>query len=686
MKKLYQDYLFSKGIFVSEGRKDPKEAFETLFSLAHFFAIRITDGAVLARREMISYAEQMLGTKVPEPFYRHFPQSVRQLSGDQLFFDQVLHYMNTYGFGDFSEPGHSIFEQSLERDAFKEDVDQRNFVIIDEEEALIRLTEFASSLMGSSRPLSTMQYSLVIELVRDGLFTPEKIASKNTAVKLMNDLRDPSFARFLSLSDVMKAASDLQFREYASEDMKKLNLKNRDRVYLARVIDNLLSSGKANIEECFEKRDLWKGLLHHIHYKPINEKGAEFVSQIRGGKNLSVYSDFENAMACGNVREACDILRERKGPAEVLRKLDYMVSRSTEPSDTDYILDRADSSNILILLQLLIRYGIKTPLKKRVFAFTRFSRSTVHEETSEEMRRRKSMLSVGQQEYIKNAVRSKLSQALRGRLGKVYISPEMADIAVPLNAATQQGGYGVMNTSSRIHLLPGKKIRAFTYWEGVDDIDLSVIGLTDDGDQMEFSWRTMASNQSDAVIYSGDETSGFKGGSEYFDIDPAALQERYPALHYLVFCDNVYTGTNFSECTCRAGYMLRDTDDSGEIFEAKTVKSSFTVDCESTFAYLFALDLVRSDFVWLNMAVGSYQQIAGESSLFYLVRYINATDIINMHSFFSLAAAELTDDPEKADVIVSDTITPVSGAKTVIRSTDTEKIMAVLSGRQIQER
>ena len=80
-----------------------------------------------------------------------------------------------------------------------------------------------------------------------------------------------------------------------------------------------------------------------------------------------------------------------------------------------------------------------------------------------------------------------------------------------------------------------KKLRAFTYWEKVDDIDLSCFGLTDDGRRIEFSWRTMAGNQSDAITYSGDETSGYKGGSEYFDIKLEEFKKMYPAVKYIVF-------------------------------------------------------------------------------------------------------------------------------------------------------
>ena len=32
--------------------------------------------------------------------------------------------------------------------------------------------------------------------------------------------------------------------------------------------------------------------------------------------------------------------------------------------------------------------------------------------------------------------------------------------------------------------------------------------------------------------------------------------------------------------------MLRDWDDSGQVYEPKTVKSAYLVNCESTFAYL----------------------------------------------------------------------------------------------------
>ena len=131
----------------------------------------------------------------------------------------------------------------------------------------------------------------------------------------------------------------------------------------------------------------------------------------------------------------------------------------------------------------------------------------------------------------------------------------------------------------------------------------------------------MAAQQSDAITYSGDETSGYNGGSEYFDINLPEFKARYPEYRYLIFCDNVFSGVNFNKCFCKAGYMLRDEDDSGEIYEPKTVESAFLVDCESTFAYLFGIDLLKNEFIWLNLARNSNAQVAGNTPLAFLLDY-----------------------------------------------------------------
>ena len=268
MKNIYKNYLFEKHILVSEGDAGKTEnQFETLFALANLFNIRIVSGEKLVREDMIKYASERLGENVPEPFYRGFPASVRELSPDQLFFDQMVHYTITYGFGDFSEAGHSLFEKNFERLAFKEGAEIKDFSVVTEDEAVSKLSEMVDNLLTGTRPLSDEQYELVKSFITEYNYTVSDIASKNTAVKLLMDIRDVRLAQYLSLSDVIRFVDELNYAEYNNKNIYKLNLKNKDRKFITTMIDSFFESGRCDIRTCFEKKKAWNGLLHHIHYQ-----------------------------------------------------------------------------------------------------------------------------------------------------------------------------------------------------------------------------------------------------------------------------------------------------------------------------------------------------------------------------------------------------------------------------------
>ena len=153
MKEIYKNYLFEKHILVSEHQEDAqKDPFAAAFAMASLLGIKITRGEKLLRKYMIKYAASRLGINVPEPFYKGFPGSVRQLCPDQLLFDQLVHYTVTYGFGDFSHAGHSLFEDQFERAAFKEDTDLKLFSVITKDEAVSMLGEITADLLAGPDP------------------------------------------------------------------------------------------------------------------------------------------------------------------------------------------------------------------------------------------------------------------------------------------------------------------------------------------------------------------------------------------------------------------------------------------------------------------------------------------------------------------------------------------------------
>ena len=679
MKKIYIDYLFEKHLMVSEG-EESKNPLETLFALANLFNIRIVKGDKLIRDYMIRIAADQLGEDVPEPFYRGFPQSVRQLTSDQLLFDQMIHYITTYGLGNFSEAGHSLFEEQFERTAFKEGADIKEFTIVTKEEAEAILSESVNNLLAGTRPLSDEQYELVKTYIIDYGFNAEYIASKNTCVRLLMDTHILAIADYMVLSDVIRLADEINYREYANTNLKKLNLKNQTRKFITQVINRMFETGRVDIRNCFEKKKLWNGLLHHIHYKAVSEEAQKFVDAMRGKVNDSVYSEFERHMTAKNIRAAIDTLKSGKGSAAVIRKLNYMISRCGSLEDLQYICSNIDTKNVIVLIQLLVEYSMRNGgSAPRRFAFTKYNMLKVHNETLEEQKKRKSMISEGQAAMLADYISENLKKVLKGRLGRVYIDPAMKNYALPIQENTSQGGFGVLTRGSRVKLPETKKLRAFTYWEKVNDIDLSAFGINDKGERREFSWRTMAGNQSQAITYSGDETSGYNGGSEYFDIDMDEFRRMYPDLQYIILCDNVYSGTSFANCICKAGYMTRDLNDSGEVYEPKTVKTSFVIDCNSTFAYLYGIDLRTNELIWLNMARNSNAAVAGTTDMSFLTDYFHVTDIINVYTFFEMMATELVTDISEAEVVVTDKAVECGENVQIIREYDTDKMIAIMN-------
>ena len=147
----------------------------------------------------------------------------------------------------------------------------------------------------------------------------------------------------------------------------------------------------------------------------------------------------------------------------------------------------------------------------------------------------------------------------------------------------------------------------------------------------------------------------------------------------MIFCDNVYSGLPFDKCFCKAGYMTRDIKDSGKVYEPKTVKTSFVINCNSTFAYLFGIDLEKNDLIWLNTARDSNVNVAGSTEMDFLLDYFDITDTINVFTFFEMMAGKTVDDISEADVIVTDKQIECDTDAQIIREYDVEKMIAFMN-------
>ena len=553
---------------------------------------------------------------------------------------------------------------------------------------VIKLQEYVDDLLKSTRPISDSQYLMVKQYIAQYKYDISYCENKDTAIRLLLETSDVKYAQFISLADVLKILERIQYERYGSENIRKLNLKNKDRKFITSLIDAKFTKGdyvfmpySNAIRECYERQAIWAGLLHHIHYKPVNEAAKAFVDGIRSGKNISAMSGFEKAMMRRDIQSAVEALEKGKGSGAILRKLNYILSRCVSEEEVQMVIRHIETENPIILIQLLMQYEIYKEEEARFFRFTKFNRLRKHKETLEEMFRRQSVISEKIRSFVKKPLIDNLSKIYHGRLGKVYISDAMKSMAIPIQENISMGGYGTLCRGSRVAIPveKDKKLRVFTYWEKVNDIDLSAFGLTTDGRQREFSWRAMWHSQSSAITFSGDQTSGYNGGSEFFDIDIDRFKAAYPDVKYLVFCNNVFSRTTFERCICRAGYMIRDMEDSGQIFEPKTVQSSYEISCNSRFVYMFGIDMDTNELVWLNMTREGMTAVAGTRSMDFLMDYFVLGKVFTVKDLFSMLATEVVTDIMEADVVVTDETVETKEGAEIIRSYDFEKILAYMN-------
>lgn len=708
MKEVFKKYLFDKNILVNDGTEEKDKELESLLCTALMakYGYNVISGAELMSKPVFNYVAEQIDCKPTESFYRGFPESVKNLCPEELLFDQLWSYYKTYGLDDFSEEQHSVCESPVERIALLKSFTTKNVKILNEKDAEKELESLLPGLCDQTRPMSEYQFTVLIEAIREYDMFMFKFASANTAIKVLLETRNLRYAEKysapLELSYFPKIVEELNYKVYRNKNIKKLNLKNQDRKFLINVLKILITNSYNDYNVvsdyqqaiCNEKRAIWKGILYHLHYKDNR------LSFIYSSKVFSGMSEFEWFMKGENTYGAASILKYRKGTSAVLRNLDYIVSRTKEFSEIEKVLGLLkDDFNPIILMQLIQHYNDcnRKPDEARSFSFNKFNMKKNHRETGDEVKRSKSHLGELEVGYLKDYF-TKAFYELTGKkkAGKVYLEDGMKDIAIPLDMATANGGIGCLPTGSRIAIPSGAIVRAFTYWEKVNDVDLSCWLVDKDFENIKkFDWNEWRDANYfkksgwdlNSVTFSGDQTSGYNGGSEYFDINIDKVIETYSASRYMIFFNNVYSGVKFKDVFCKAGYMLRDKFNSGEVYEPKTVQTAFNITSDSMYCALFAIDLQSREMIWLNQNVDSNARCSFTEDNSWVKKYLNLAKYLNVYKLFENVGDRANDPKECVGeddyIITKEPIdTSFETKATIITAYTTEKIMSFIEGKK----
>ena len=209
---------------------------------------------------------------------------------------------------------------------------------------------------------------------------------------------------------------------------------------------------------------------------------------------------------------------------------------------------------------------------------------------------------------ILDALRIALSKkdAPKGAVGTV------GENAVPLVRRDLASTDTVMNRGDRISLENSDQdtLRVFSHWKNTQSssgyIDLGVAILDHEFQNLAvLTWNSWSDHR-DWGTYSGDKcVSPGDTAAEYFDIKMSKVRASFPKAAWIVLTLQSWSGFPVANVDLTAGVMRRSKPDSGQVFDPRSVVTSFQPTTTAMQSIPLAVDLSTDEMVWLDSSSGS---------------------------------------------------------------------------------
>ncbi|MEW4369719.1 cytoplasmic protein [Paenibacillus kandeliae] len=595
-------------------------------------------------QQIIPILQQMVGDHVNyTPMYPNFPNEVMAASDAQLYLNAVLHYACG------TLPDH----EAQPRPLLLDDTPLR-FLSLAEESTGINIIRNLAAANGSLSEQDKEDLRTALQQIEDiELLLPEQIPYKENAAYIAAVLLDNGRASvqrlsvyFRTATDVLRLAAGLSGLDTSLAWAKKLpqltrpfaNLYNMNQgmniqvnrtsgvnqesgtavTDLAaayhfrkfkrserRLLLGLLERTVEPLEDMVLYREQWKRLGEILHPGEMRKQYpyafAAFTALRRDKHIVTFRSEIERGLSVG---DSAMIAKLGTRPGELARRLDKLLR--SQPARTVVILDQfqqsANQLAVPLLLQMMAHFKHRhEPKRYRVF----FPKGNMGKVVA--MPNHLPALPDGVAQQLVQVIKEELKQrfAQQETLGRVYIDPALQQIPVPLSQRSASRALRALPRGSRVNMPDGDTVRLFCWWsdmrEGSQtrvDVDLSVILMDENWQHID----TLAfyNLKSEFGVHSGDIVSAPNGASEFIDLHiPAVLAQT--RARYATVQVNCFTGQAFAELPeCFAGFMMRQYDQTGEIYEPRTVQSKFDLTVEAQQAVPFALDLHTREMIWMD--------------------------------------------------------------------------------------
>ncbi|MFG2563039.1 hypothetical protein [Streptomyces sp. NPDC048496] len=331
-------------------------------------------------------------------------------------------------------------------------------------------------------------------------------------------------------------------------------------------LDAVVAAAPAKLADVTAHREAFKRLGErlHPHEYPRWPHAADVFAVARGEKEARSFdSRIEELLGANDVTGAARLLTA--APGKLFRSLDRLMRACRTQDERDAVVAAAEqvvpqaSGQVLLSVREHFHNRTEETGELRVFV-NRLGRAWVTTDT---------------RPPVPAPERKRLITALdaetRRRLpepGHLLIDPDVLDVALPLSGKATAAGLGVLPRGS-LSPVDGELLRFFVHWKQTSrttDFDLSALLLN--ASYGTVGWLSYTALTQVEGEHSGDITDAPDGASEFINLRLGAVRGTF-----IVPQVNIFSGEGFEEVEeSFFGFMLRDAEQQGRPFEARTVR------------------------------------------------------------------------------------------------------------------
>lgn len=432
------------------------------------------------------------------------------------------------------------------------------------------VTALYLALAGSTTPLGEeglRDLSALAGHCADGL-QPEAIpVRENRAVVNLARLRAGSDLLVDTVTDVLRLACALSDGDVTLVEPTRLRSLSRPvRRALLASLDAVVAAAPAKLADVGAHREAFKRLGErlHPHEYPRWPHAARVFAVARGEEEARSFdSRVEGLLGVDDVTGAARLLTA--APGRLLRSLDRLLRACRTQDERDAVVAAVEQSvprvagRVLLAVREHFHNRAEEVGGRRVFV-NRQGRAwvTTDDRAPVPSRERERLIGV-----LDAETRRRLPQARH-----LLVDPDVLDVALPLSGRATAAGLGVLPRGS-LSPVDGELLRFFVHWKQTSrstDYDLSALML--DASYETLSWLSFTALTDVGGEHSGDITDAPDGASEFINLRLDAVRGTF-----IVPQVNIYSGEGFEEAEeSLFGFMLRDAEQEGRPFEARTVR------------------------------------------------------------------------------------------------------------------